>query len=157
MERPVIVIPLTRGKQAIIDAESWDQVKGYKWSATAIGRNYYAVTDVKGLRVYMHRLLLPDVELVDHKDGDGLNNRQSNLRHVSKQVNSLNSRKRTNNSSGYIGVSYRKDKKKFEAKLTVNGSTYHLGKYSSPFLAALAYDRALIEWAGEYGVYNFGN
>lgn len=79
MKEPA-TIPLTRGKFTIIDADDLPIVEGRSWQAheRRDGKGWYAVSD--GTR--MHRLLMnaPSNQIVDHRDGDGLNNRRGNLR-----------------------------------------------------------------------------
>jgi hypothetical protein len=73
---------------------------------------YYKVT-LKGVKCRVHRLVammfLPDYSddlMIDHIDGNGLNNHVSNLRMCNKHQNSLNSKKPSNNTSGYKGVCF---------------------------------------------------
>lgn len=94
-----VEVPLTRGQVAIIDAEDAEIVLPYKWCATSDGS--YAVSNFgNGCLVYLHRFLLsapPGFE-VDHVDGNGLNNRRSNLRLATRGQNRQNSRIRSNKS-----------------------------------------------------------
>ena len=73
--------------------------------------------------------------LVDHYDGDKQNNRLENLRWVTSQQNSMNRGIRTNNTSGFIGVSFRKSK--WIAQITVNKYRF-LGYYDTAELASEA-------------------
>lgn len=68
---------------------------------------------------------------VDHIDGNGMNNRRSNLRDVSDKVNSENRRKRTKFSSKYLGVSYAKDRNLWTAHIQVNCKQKNLGRFKS--------------------------
>lgn len=155
----MIEIPLTQGKVALIDAEDWDKVKGYKWYAMKCKNTYYAQACVVGSKprklVLLHRVLLPDSVVVDHIDHDGLNNRRCNIRSVTQQQNCLNSRIRPSNTSGYLGVSWFAPRGKWRARLMVSGSEINLGYFKTAFEAALVYDRALTEWAGANNTYNF--
>lgn len=87
-------VPLTRGQVAVIDASDWPLVNTRSWQASPRrdGQGWYAVSD--GVR--MHRLLTGarPGEIVDHRDGDGLNNRRLNLRVGTQSGNCVN-RKRT--------------------------------------------------------------
>ena len=94
----------------MVDAQDYPIVSGYKWYTLNRKGRYHAVAyDRKtGKKVYMHRLLMPNVKLVDHKDGDGLNNRRHNLRPSTKQLNALNCKPRPH-SSKYHGVTKHPD------------------------------------------------
>ena len=73
----------------------------------------------------------PD-EVIDHMDGNPLNNRISNLRDVSRSVNGQNQRKaNSDNKTGFLGVTFRKKTAKFQAQITLNSKNKHLG-YSQP-------------------------
>ncbi|MFX4084528.1 HNH endonuclease signature motif containing protein [Sphingobium yanoikuyae] len=76
-------IPLKGGLFALVDDEDYEKVAAYKWTALRAkrSRTVYARTTVSGKTAYMHRIITgaPDGMTVDHVDGDGLNNRRSNL------------------------------------------------------------------------------
>jgi hypothetical protein len=88
----------------------------------------------------------------DHINRDRLDNRKCNLREATFHQNMFNRVRK--NPTGYRGVY--KSGQNFYAALSFSKSTIYLGAYVTAFEAALAYDRAMTEWAGEYGVYNFG-
>lgn len=58
IEGEVAYVPLTKGYEAIIDAEDVPAVSSYSWSAMVAGKNVYAVTSVKGDTLYMRRLFV---------------------------------------------------------------------------------------------------
>jgi hypothetical protein len=83
-EMGTIVIPLTRGYEALIDEEDYDLVKNYRWRCDGLGtkRNpFVAVTGKFSVRMYdMHRLIMGNPKYpVRHKDGNTLNNTRENL------------------------------------------------------------------------------
>ena len=104
----------------------------------------YLVVGV-GKRIYpTHRLAFiimlgrfPD-GVVDHIDGNPLNNKWDNLREVSQALNSRNSRKDHRNKSGYAGVYWVKRDKHWKSQVFVDGKSKHLGAFSSPEEANLA-------------------
>lgn len=102
----------------------------------------------------MHKVIC-SADVVDHIDNDPLHNTKQNLRASTKQRNALNRGRDKNNASGYKGVSFNRLRKKWSAHLHA-GSTVYIGLYATAIEAALAYDRAMTEWAGKYGQYNFG-
>lgn len=111
------------------------------------GRGFYlARTDEDRKTVYFHREVLEAgaVEKVDHKNGNGLDNRRSNLRSSSHEQNMGNRRKNKNNTSGFKGVSLKKGK--WIAK--VGGK--QLGTFATPELAFESYKKAAVEKYGEF-------
>jgi len=76
-------------------------------------------------------------ELVDHIDGNRLNNRIENLREASKQENAQNQKVRLTNSSGVKGVSWHKVNKKWKVALCKNYKPYYFGSYEDKELAYL--------------------
>jgi hypothetical protein len=89
----------------------------------------------------LHRILLgvsdPDI-LVDHRDGDGLNCRRSNLRETDRMGNSQNASIRADNTSGYRGVTLRSPGR-WQASIQCKGVRRYLGSFSSPEIAGEAY------------------
>jgi len=92
---------------------------------------------------------------IDHKDGDGTNNRYDNLRPATHGQNMMN--KTTWAGSGYKGVSWSKHTKKYRARIQVNKKTHELGDYKSAVEAAKVYDAAAREHHGEFAKTNFDN
>lgn len=81
----------------------------------------------------------PD-NVIDHIDGNSSNNRLSNLRDIPQSVNTQNNRKaRSNNTSGFLGVSTRDDMGKFQAKIQLMGKVICLGTFLTPEEAHTAY------------------
>lgn len=145
-------IPLTRGQTALVDDSDHSTLITHKWHITTGG---YAATNLKanGIRqyVYMHRFLLdagPD-DIVDHIDGNPLNNTRANLRLVTRTQNQWN-RKTQDNACGYKGVSWHRHKRKYYARIQVNGHRRFLGYFKTAYEAHLAYEEAAKESFGEY-------
>ena len=77
------LIPLTQGKYAIVDDEDFDELSKHKWCLMFTkGRSYAVRRPSENLTILMHRFILnpPKQMDTDHKNGDGLDNRRSNLR-----------------------------------------------------------------------------
>lgn len=145
-------IPLTRGQSALVDDSDHPTLHRHKWHLTTSG---YAATTIKanGARqyTYMHRLLLdagPD-DIVDHIDGNPLNNTRANLRLVTRNQNQWN-RKTQANASGYKGVAWHKRKGKYYARIQANGHRYFLGYFETAQEASQAYARAAKQAFGSY-------
>ncbi len=96
---------------------------------------------------------LPD--LIDHANGVRDDNRLCNLRPATRSQNSSNTRRRSDNTSGYRGVSHRCHPIKWSAFIGVNGKTLHLGNFDRPEDAAHAYDAAAKKYHGEFATLNF--
>lgn len=95
---------------------------------------------------------------VDHINHDRRDNRIENLRVCTPQQNSLNMRPdRIRSTSKYKGVSWDATRHRWMASLCVARVAVLRQRYASELLAALAYDRAVREWAGDYAVLNFGS
>ena len=78
--------------------------------------------------------------VIDHRDGDPANNRIENLRDVSCQWNAQNQKSaHQNNSSKLLGVSYRKKRGKFEARINFDGKKHYLGMFATADEARAAY------------------
>lgn len=156
-------IPLTRGYVAIIDSADLPLVANRKWSARPSRSDQYtayAVTYLYSTRrpIYMHRVLLRVEGVhnhVDHIDGNGLNNRRSNLRVASRSQNLCNRPKPSSNTSGFKGVWYYKARNRWLAEIRHNGVKHRLGYFTDRIEAAKAYDRAARELHGEFAVLNF--
>jgi len=69
-------------------------------------------------------------EQIDHIDGNGLNNKLSNLRSVSNAENQKNRRLNANNASGVTGVHWCKSTKKWVAFICVNSKQTHIGRFN---------------------------
>jgi len=104
----------------------------------------------------MHRLILdvPDGLQVDHIDGDGLNNRRSNIRMCTAAQNRQNSRIQTMRlgiptTSRFKGVS------RNYGKWAVHINGKWVGRYNDEVSAAKAYDAAARQAFGEFAKTNF--
>jgi len=87
-------------------------------------------------RVYAHRVAWKIITgeeppQIDHINGDRSDNRFANLRAASNRVNSQNSRRRSDNTSGVTGVSWDALVEKWHAYITVNGAVVNLGRFKT--------------------------
>lgn len=99
---------------------------------TADGNTYRCVT-YRNKRYLVHRIVwllckgkLPDNQ-IDHKDGNGLNNKLDNLRDVSNLINGMNQKKTARNTSGVMGVHWAKENNKWRVRISVNRKRVDLG------------------------------
>jgi AP2 domain/HNH endonuclease len=156
IEGDVAYVPLSRGYEAVIDAVDVPLIEALRWRVHVGKRTAYALHSgprPARCNIFMHRLLMrePDGLRVDHKDGNGLNNRKDNLRPATDQQNSFNSRIPSNNTSGFKGVSWHKRDHKWRARITFGGKRRHLGDFNTPEDAHKAYAKASAELHGEFG------
>lgn len=145
-----VQIQLTRGGIALIDEADLAIVSAYRWTLTAYG---YAATTAR-VKHQMHRLILGCVKgdgwVVDHINGDRLDNRRSNLRRCTRQENLRNRVALPSNStSGVLGVHEHEDGR-WRAQITVSGRRVHLGLFATKAEAARAYHEAAQHHFGEF-------
>ena len=89
--------------------------------------------------------------VVDHIDGNGLNNQKSNLRIATRSQNSMNRDKQADNKSGYKGVYWKDSHKKWAAVIKIERKAVHLGLFTDKEEAAKAYNEAVKVYFGEFG------
>lgn len=153
-----------KGKlKTLIDEDCLDIFSTHSWTTVKKGRNIYVVaetTKVDGKRpiVYLHRLITRATDknqIVDHINGNSLDNRRSNLRITDRKGNGRNQHSRSR--CGYKGVTCMKKLKKnpWLAQIMVNYKHIYLGIYPTPEDAAKAYDEAARIHFGAFGRYNF--
>jgi hypothetical protein len=123
-------IPLTRGYVAKVDdADYYRCIARGKWCAHTNGRNVYAERKIskknsKGGRQTvekMHSFILNTHHQVDHRNNDGLDNRRKNLRKATTSQNQHNARTRVDNTSGFKGVAWDRNAKKWAAYVYLKG------------------------------------
>ena len=150
----VAYIPLTRGLFAIVDAADYPELSKYKWYAQRGGGTFYAARSSNGRVISMHRQIMqpPEGMVVDHINGNGVNNRRRNLRVCTQLQNSQNNQ-RASGKSRFRGVFPRGDK--WEAHIQHNGEQFYLGLFDAEVEAARARDRKAFELAGEFAFLNF--
>lgn len=152
-------IPLSQGKVALVDAADYDELMQWKWYAVTNHRNWYAERNIYGVngkhtKTRMHNVLM-GIKGVDHINGNGLDNRRSNLRLATNQQNAFNKRHYGRGSSVYKGVYRRKDTNKWAARIMFNAKNINLGCFCDEVEAAMAYDAKARELFGEFALVNF--
>ncbi len=153
-------IALTQGKYAIVDAADYAWLNQWKWCAARSGNRWYAYRKHHGKTMHMHKLIMnpPPGMVVDHINGNSLDNRRVNLRICTQRQNAWNHgrRKKENATSRFIGV--HRDKRRPEkcyVRVTRDGKATNLGPFDDEVEAARARDRMAIELHGSFAYLNF--
>jgi AP2 domain len=155
------------GRVALVDDKNVALVNQYRWrirkkSRCAHGRRFdvfYAQATVvredgRRTTIGMHCLIM-DRTGIDHRNGNGLDNQEHNLRVATPAQNMANARSFLGSSSAYKGVSWHKPNRSWYAKITVNKHQKNLGYFTTEEDAARAYDVAALAAWGEFARLNF--
>lgn len=139
-------IRLTQGYHALVDDEDYDIVNQHNWRVNEHRKHpiKYAIASIDKQQVSLHRFLMnpPEDREVDHVNGDGLDNRRSNLRIVTHRENQQNLHRKS--SSKYPGVSWVAKRKQWRSGIHYKGKEIFLGSFnkSEEKEAAKLYDKA---------------
>lgn len=148
-------ISLTKGYFATVDADDFDRLSEHAWFVMEDERTNYAARAEAGKLIRMHWEVLgvypPD--LIDHRNGDGLDNRKQNLRRATTTQNGQN--RQPNAGHQYKGICFHKRDKKWQASIKIPEREIYLGYHDTPEAAARAYDTAALEHFGEFANLNF--
>ena len=145
-------IPLTQGTVALVDDEDFDALAAFKWCASRSRNTFYATRGVhrpdgRWTTEQMHRVVfarklgraLTDGVNPDHENRNGLDNRRENLREATVAQNRRNCRRHSANpASQYLGVTWRKYEKKWQAQIGIARECIYLGCYATELAAAQA-------------------
>jgi hypothetical protein len=154
-------IYLGEGEFTIVEPRDYYWLNKFNWCLCDNGRQRYArrvLYDPKvGIKTEsMHREIMKPALglLVDHRNGDGLDNRRDNLRPATHSQNCYNRRKtRSKTSSRFIGVSFHINR--WRAYIRYKGKRIWLGRFANEIDAAKAYDAAAKKYYGEFARLNF--
>lgn len=141
------ILNLSKNKKTTVDNENFELLNQWKWSYDG----NYAVRkkwiNKKQIRFLLHRQIMgfPKGLEIDHINRDKLDNRKSNLRIVTREQNVNNMPKYSTNKSGYKGVSFDKNRKKWKSTISIKGKHYDLGRFESKEKAYLTYINKALE------------
>jgi len=157
-------IGLTKGKATIVDNAWYHVFRQFQWHYTMPtnqNKQGYAARRVSlGHRqskiMYMHHFILPPVQgyVIDHRNGNCLDNRYLNLRYCTVVENNYNSPRRREGQSQYKGVSRAKTAGTWRANIYLEGRQKNLGVFDTEKAAAWAYN---VEAQKAHGIYAFLN
>ena len=144
-------IPLTRGFEAIVDIEDFEELSQYQWSVAEGRGGPIAKRTINGKQIQMHREIMgfPEKEMfVDHINHNKLDNRKANLRVATCSQVNMNKGVRSDNKSGYTGVSKKGDR--WSALITVDGTNIDLGMFDRMNDAVSARKEAELRYFGRF-------
>ena len=152
-------IILSNGKdKALVDEVDYEHLTKFKWDLQRIyAVRHIRLTNGKWSRLKMHREILnaPKGVEIDHINGNGLDNRRENLRFCNRAQNTQNQRGRSNTTSKYKGVYWKKDVERWAAQIRKSGKQKHLGYFVDEKDAAQRYDQEARIVFGEFAWLNF--
>lgn len=124
-------IQLSRGYVALVDDDDFDFLSQWKWCFD--GRYASRVVKAKGKQtlIRMHRVIsgASSGEVIDHANGDKLDNRRANLRRATHSQNSMNSKVPKDNKSGVKGVFWNTGLGRWQASICLDGKRLYLGVF----------------------------
>jgi cation diffusion facilitator CzcD-associated flavoprotein CzcO len=153
-------IPLSLGMVALVDDKDYEAVMAAgPWSARPCGRTAYAqraqvLDDGRPTTQQLHTFLT-GWPYADHQNGDGLDNQWANLRPSTHGQNMFTKRLYKNSTSGFKGVTRKKETGRWQAQIQANKQHRYLGYYDTAEDAARAYDAAARELFGDFARLNF--
>jgi hypothetical protein len=140
----------------LIDTKNYHLVKDHRWRIRLPRQKHLTPYVQAGDSTPIHRLLIPGLKFSqegDHINGDGLDNRERNLRPSTSTQNKHNTRKQHRKTgTTYKGVTFKR--KNFQARIVVNGRQIVLGTFKIPEHAARAYNEAATKYFGEFAYLN---
>jgi hypothetical protein len=138
------LIPLSRGFDAIIDECDVVLASGRNWSQNSDGypmANFKKDSGIGFNSIKLHRLIMGSALIVDHRNGDVLDNRRCNLRNATLEQNGWNSTQRVNSKTQMKGA-WQHSGGAFRSEIVVNGQRINLGSFKTAEMAAIAYEAA---------------
>jgi len=140
---------ISPGNVALVDDADYDALAKFKWHLSC-GYACRYIGNNKHSRMHREILNAPPGTEVDHADGNRLNNQRSNIRLCNGSQNQINKGPQPCNTSGFKGVSWHKQKGRWQAQISVNGRNKYIGHYDTPADAAAAYRAEAVRLHGDF-------
>ena len=160
------LIQLTKGYFAKVDDEDYQELSKLKWffhigigKKVKYARTIFTVSTNKRSTTSMHRFIMKAKkgQIIDHIDGDGLNNQKSNLRFVTNSQNCMNRGAISKSKTGFRGVTVKVNKDgslMYIANVYVKRKNIYLGTFKTGIEAAEAYNKVVVKYRGKFAVLN---
>lgn len=151
-------VPCTMHQYALVSAARYEAVMAHLWVANfdpSIG-DYYVVTTIDRKRVKLHRFIAGDPldKFVDHRNHKTLDCRDGNLRVADDSESACHRRLRRDNTSGFKGVWFRKERNRWVGMVTCRGKDYFTKHCRIAIDAAIEYNKLALELHGEFACLN---
>jgi hypothetical protein len=145
------------GHTVIVDDDDAHLATSFKWRVREYsGGNFRACYNLQNngtqKTLFLHRQICqpPECMVVDHINGNSLDNRRANLRICTQAENLRNKRAYANNKTGLKGV-HRVSSNSYRAMISVDKNSIDLGCYPTPEQAHNAYQHASLKYHGQFG------
>ena len=150
---------IIHGFSVVIDDEDKNAISNYNWQVNDYSseRIYFYVykreNQNKRKKIYLHRFIMKAVggNIVDHINGNTLDCRKINMRITDRTGNARNSRIGKNNISGYKGVSWAKNARKWRVRIMFENKYKHIGYFETKEEAYSSYCESSKKYHGEFG------
>lgn len=139
--------------EVLLDTTDVNLVKQYKWYITIRKSKLYCYGTINGNKIALHRFLLNTTNVVDHINGNSLDNRRSNLREVTPQQNCYNKKIHGKFFAGIIKTNYVKENP-YMVFFSHNNKEQYLGSFSTYEEAALTRLAKEAEIWKEHGIHS---
>lgn len=158
-------IELSNHLETLVDDDDYDKFSSFKWGIVSNRTHKYVArgTRKKGMKytkILLHREIMnaPSDMMVDHINGNTLDNRKENLRLTTRAGNLRNSKQRADSKTNFKGVSRKVSKVgtiRFVARIQIDvNRRLFLGYFKTEQEAAEAYNKAALTYFGEFAKIN---
>lgn len=142
------------GQWIVLDDEDYERFKNFTWTISVRAAQSYALRryrirgQKKSKMMYLHKEIMPNILglVVDHINGNTLDNRKENLRLISHRQNTQN--RHHKKSSKYVGVCWNKRERRWQPAIWYRGESRVLGRYKNELEAATMYRVACVHLLG---------
>jgi len=141
------------GKTFLVDMDDYEEfVYGYRFRLNDKGYVKYSGRKDGLNGKFLHRIIMDEPEdlVIDHINGDPLDNCRNNLRIVTQQQNNMNLSMRKTNKSGVSGVCWHKRNDNWQATIRYKYKQIYLGSFDTLEEATKARKDAEMKYFGEF-------